>query len=262
MSFHQASCLKADFAEASLSHVNFTDANMKGALFVLADLTNVNFLNANLQRADLSIFEMRDTRFHDAFSVYATRFHIEHEILERNLVQNGQPHCNRSLTSDWKVEVGNILLRPQNGNDSNCRFVLESHRSGAIMSQRVSLTSVKQSRFYTNSKAIMKGNTGAAVLIQWIALDDRQQIIADTNISKSNISETATYFQQKLGMLVDTGYLNLYDHVAELAIVVHFYPVVDPSSDKSGSWCRNLELYIDYGPDLIAPLRSMYSTAC
>lgn len=257
MSFHQTSCLKADFSSAILSNVNFTDANMKGTLFTQADPTNVSFSNANLRRADLWVSQMTDTRFNDAFSVYAAQSDHRIETLDRNLVKNGEPHCNRPLTSDWEIEAGNILLRSQNENNIGCYFLLESHLAGAIMSQRVSLTSVKHSRFYPNSKAILKGTMGASVLIQLIALDERQQIIADTNMSKSNISGIVTHSRQILGMTVDTGHLNLYDHVEELEIIVHFFPMVDPNGKENGSWCRNLELYIDYGPDIIAPLRSM-----
>ena len=62
----------------------------------------------------------------------------------------------------------------------------------------------------------------------------------------------------KKGLAVHTTSIHLHDHVKELEIIVKFYPVVDTVEATNMSWCHNLELYIDYGPDLIAPSRGLF----
>lgn len=186
--FYRASCLRSDFTSAILMGADFTGANAKGASFSQSDLSEANFSNANLQKTDLRTTKITDGQLQDAFSIHQAHLNNGTRILDDNLIKNGQPDCNKLFISNWKIQTGSIIIQSSDEKDKICRFILESYLTGAIMSQQIELSSLKHSNFYANSKAILVGQMDRNVVVQLIAIDDKQLIVTKNNISKLNIS--------------------------------------------------------------------------
>ena len=163
--FVQARRMIARFDHADLSMSDFSHANLKGAQFLNNNLIMVNFSHANLQEIDFTNTQLTESQIRSALSIQGVRLSNGTVLHNPNLINNGEVDCNNSHIGSWELKTGQVT-RMMSSIGSSCRFVLQSHDTGAVMLQRIKLSNVWNPRFWSYSKAVLNARMGDGVSIQ------------------------------------------------------------------------------------------------
>ena len=179
--FNRANAKYADLSYADLTGSDFTEVIFFAAILPYTNLINVSFNGTDFRQANLSYSKFAridESQLNDAISIRGARlFNNSIIVRDRNLIKNGDAHCNISINTYWNIQPKNsISIASDKQKPNNCIF-LSSSITGSIMSQNVSLTSFRESNRHRH----------LVVVITLICGGNNQTVIHVTDINRKNI---------------------------------------------------------------------------
>ncbi|CAF1533281.1 unnamed protein product [Rotaria magnacalcarata] len=192
--FRRSSCVASKFNNASLSYCNFWYSNLKYAVFHEAYLNQVNFSRANLYESDFTGTNITEKELKDALSIEDAALLNGTTAHDENLINDGQADCNISHISGWTLSNGNVTPVISNKSNSNCQFTLQSLSTGATMYQRVNLSDMWDSNFWTHSEAVLSAKMSTGVSIELRGIKENN-VVSSMDIL-INIPANANWTQQ------------------------------------------------------------------
>ena len=184
-SFTRCNCRMADFSFANLSGSVFVNANLKNVSFRNADLAQVDFTGANLRNADFTDTTISESQLRRARSIQNAKLPNGTLARDRNLLENGNAHCGISHVTAWYVQSGDILVMVSKEDRNNCRFVLQSNSTHAMMSQRVSLKNIWDGNYWTNSSVELSFHRSHGVSLELVGQHKNGTVLRKEISSKS-----------------------------------------------------------------------------
>ena len=143
---------KANFSRAIFKSAYLCNANLKGVSFDGANLRKVNFTHANLAQADFFNTKITDNQLRGALSIRDARLPNGSLGRDPNLVRNGYADCNMFVRNNWQVPDGDVTTIQSQADQNDCRFVSRFSSVEASMWQRIDLTYLWNSAFWSKSR--------------------------------------------------------------------------------------------------------------
>ena len=183
--FVQVRRMIARFDRANLFMSVFSHANLKDANFYHSNyLSTVDFSNANLQKTTFTNTELTESQLRSGLSIRDARLPNGKFGRDKNLINNGEADCNSSLVSSWQLKAGNVTATMSDKDRNNCYFILQSYAIGAVMLQRINLSTVWNRHLWSYSHAVLNARMGKNVSIQLSGMNSNGKILGQRNSSK------------------------------------------------------------------------------
>ena len=226
-----------DMSYADLKDSRFNGASLFAAMLPYANLINVNFDGTDFRQANLSYTKFghfNESQLNSAISIRGAQLSNKSIIArDRNLINNGDAHCNLSIERYWSIKPKNsVSVHSDEHKSDNCVFV-SSTTAGSIMSQNVSLTAFIE--FNRNRQLI-------AVMTLLCAGHDNQ-----TSVHITDINGNKTF------VTVNTRKFVEYSNLASTLIIIRF-PVIDNyrfvvnvifGPKTNNNWCDDITFNLE-----------------
>ena len=172
------------FVGCECDSIDFSYANLKSSSFLGATLNGTNFTLTNLQKVDFTNATIDDSQLQSALSIRDAILPNGTLGRDHNLVRNGDPNCNITITKHWQVRTGSIAVVASKENLNECQFSLKSPATEGIMSQQIVLVEFWNSSIWTNSTVELKANMSGGVLIEMSGQNNNRTVIDKVVASK------------------------------------------------------------------------------
>ncbi|CAF3478082.1 unnamed protein product [Rotaria socialis] len=147
---------------------------------------------------------------------------------DKNLINNGHADCIMPLNKSWTLKTGIISTAILTDRSTDCRFVFQSRRTGAIMFQRIDLSNKWNSAAWSYSQAVLSAEMSTGVQIELRGIDVNGSVIAHDVL---NINQTKTN-------------MILRSEMYELEVFIDF--AASTNQNPAEIWCDNIHLFIVY----------------